>query len=1151
MKKLFIANVAIAFIFNTICIAQDINASITIQSISTVNKGSQLTVRCNVTNTGIYSWSFGIGAEINDGSTRKADLGIGSTSTIAPGVTKVVTFSYTIPTSWESKNYTAHAVAWLGTPGLSDWLDDDNEVFTVTQATVIDASISIQPISSVVQGNQLSVTCNVQNTGNTSRSFGVGAEIYDGNTRMTDLGTRTTSTISPGSSSSVSFIYTIPTGWTAKDYTAHAVVWSDAPGYSDWLNDDNETLSVEEQIESIAANLDIQPFTSIITGNILLANCKIENTGSSAGNFDIKAKILDGNTIIKNLDDIKSVFLEPGEKKLVTFMHIFPLTYLFKKLTINSSAWGVIQGLDKLLDNDDEEFTISNEKDAFNSGRIAYHSYSKYLAIPEDGDNEDGNIFVYDVTEKNVRNITYNSKVVVNAMNPHFSPDGSKIVFMGIPYEKRDELNPDDSSLRLLGNIDIFIYDFYENKIISVSDANSESADEDPKFSPDGTHIIFKRNGQIYKYNFTSKNIDKLTNGGYEKSGPIYSPKISDERILFWSTTFNSSDEKIESICMRKENGEIITLIQGDGHNKYYYPMWQDENTIFFTNSNNTDDIYTYSFSTDLYEKTSFNSLFDDSDCFLINEKYLGFSSNRQVLPSFLNYCLYYVDLGTGVETRLPLTNTKHDDLGGAYSQHSSKEFARKEIEASTTILNFGNVEIGETKLLNLNIKNIGNVSIESYANIESPFSIYKGANFSLAPGQEQEIAIKFQPQTQGEYVQNISFSGLEGFSCVLKGEGENIVLIPIIQDIIDHEHLSGSPYLGPNPVLNSGTSPITWSLLSAPSGVTINNETGMLSWENPVVSSSPYLINIQAQNSTGSDTESWYLTISSESENVNHCITGNIYNQTNEGTKSTNVDNSVILQIIGDVESTISPNTDGSYSFLNLNDGNYTIIPFLEAKVIYPDTLKFLQLSDNKFNQNFIILDNSAPLIEDQKYIIEEHSPVGSLIGKVYATDYENDNLTYSIKSGNEQNLIIINSSTGDLYVNDSILLEYDRVQLIPLDIEVTDDGIGNLSSNAKINIDVSENYETGVKDFTMCNNIKVYPNPCSEILFINFENDLYTGTVYIKLIDITGKVIISDRLIINNGLTSMNIPEKFYGFYFLQVRFGHKIFYEKIIVR
>ena len=59
---------------------------------------------------------------------------------------------------------------------------------------------------------------------------------------------------------------------------------------------------------------------------------------------------------------------------------------------------------------------------------------------------------------------------------------------------------------------------------------------------------------------------------------------------------------------------------------------------------------------------------------------------------------------------------------------------------------------------------------------------------------------------------------------------------------------------------------------------------------------------------------------------------------------------NLITLKIKGDIEKTISADKDGSYSFLDLNVGNYIIVPYLEGTTIHPDTLKFHQLSDNKF---------------------------------------------------------------------------------------------------------------------------------------------------------------------------------------------------------
>src|SRR5262249_43982798 len=89
-----------------------------------------------------------------------------------------------------------------------------------------------------------------------------------------------------------------------------------------------------------------------------------------------------------------------------------------------------------------------------------------------------------------------------------------------------------------------------------------------------------------------------------------------------------------------------------------------------------------------------------------------------------------------------------------------------------------------------------------------------------------------------------------------------SIPVAPVIADIPDATVYTGTPYTGPTPQLTQGTPPITWSLVSGPGGMTINAQTGVVSWPQPQSSSSSYDITINAKNSVGSDQATWQLTV-------------------------------------------------------------------------------------------------------------------------------------------------------------------------------------------------------------------------------------------------------------------------------------------------
>jgi hypothetical protein len=82
--------------------------------------------------------------------------------------------------------------------------------------------------------------------------------------------------------------------------------------------------------------------------------------------------------------------------------------------------------------------------------------------------------------------------------------------------------------------------------------------------------------------------------------------------------------------------------------------------------------------------------------------------------------------------------------------------------------------------------------------------------------------------------------------------------LAPEIELIPQQQAVAGVPFLGPDPVVTHplNMAPLTWSLLDAPAGMTIDAQTGVVSWPAPVTSPFLYEVILRATNGAGSHTQ-------------------------------------------------------------------------------------------------------------------------------------------------------------------------------------------------------------------------------------------------------------------------------------------------------
>ena len=154
-------------------------------------------------------------------------------------------------------------------------------------------------------------------------------------------------------------------------------------------------------------------------------------------------------------------------------------------------------------------------------------------------------------------------------------------------------------------------------------------------------------------------------------------------------------------------------------------------------------------------------------------------------------------------------------------------------------------------------------------------------------------------------------------------------------------------------------------------------------------------------------------------------------------------------------------------------------------------------------FSNDIVDPVNTAPIVNDTIFNIDEFPNDGILVGQIVSQDLENDSLSYSIISGNDQNIFFINDE-GNVIVSD-----------------------GELKSNLQLTINVIESPPLSV-DVSYINSIKLSPNPFEETLNINFDNLNYKKFTVMSL---EGKIIKKES--ISKKSYKLNFSDKPDGIY------------------
>jgi photosystem II stability/assembly factor-like uncharacterized protein len=187
--------------------------------------------------------------------------------------------------------------------------------------------------------------------------------------------------------------------------------------------------------------------------------------------------------------------------------------------------------------------------------------------------------------------------------------------------------------------------------------------------------------------------------------------------------------------------------------------------------------------------------------------------------------------------------------------------------------------------------------------------------------------------------------------------------------------------------------------------------------------------------------------------------------------------------------------------------------------------------------------INDNAPVVNDTTFNIDENCDTGSVVGAVIASDADGDlnPLTFSIISGNDNNTFTINNISGIITVDSNDSLDYETQVTYALIVQVSDN---TFRDSALITINVNDVDETSVGNINSNNLIKIYPNPASDILYIDVPEELKDG-FEVEMFSVTGRVIFHK----SGYIKKIDISDFQKGIYFVTVKSKEFITTERII--
>ncbi|WP_421879677.1 choice-of-anchor D domain-containing protein [Marinoscillum sp.] len=441
------------------------------------------------------------------------------------------------------------------------------------------------------------------------------------------------------------------------------------------------------------------------------------------------------------------------------------------------------------------------------------------------------------------------------------------------------------------------------------------------------------------------------------------------------------------------------------------------------------------------------------------------------------------------------------------------------DIDLSTTAVNFADTDLGETTTTDLIIENTGSDTLKIIsATIDGDVFAYEMEFESVLAGSSDTVTLSFTPEEFQQY------SGTLTIVCNDVNETVNTIMLsgwavgneePMLSqtEFEISENTSIGSVIGPLEVLNVDDDSVSLTITDSLLSISDQNQllvNGVLNYEE--LSEIEASVTIQYGDTTATE----IITVTILDVNEAPVISDQSFEVIEKTANGTSV---------GQLTA-IDPEGSQLY-FENIEDSNlFTVSLTGIIRVLDSSLLDYDQITQEVLsivatdginydtaNVTVNILEsldstNTAPVIDDQVFSIEENVSVGTSVGYVMASDpNEQDTLEYSIASGNVAQTFAINSSTGELLINVTDSLDYEQIISFDLVVEVSD---GHSTSIGNVSIQVQD-----------VNEIPIFNNQEFEV-----EERTVNGTIIGQLVanDPEGSSLFFEELV-NNGLFSVTL--------------------------